>query len=630
MTSEDYATMPVPSDPQLSPDGRRVAFVLTGADMERSMYDPDVWLVGADGSNPISLAHSSRRDAMPRWAPDGRRIAFLSNRGESAQIWLIDPDGGEASQLTRHPTPIDWFAWSPEGERIAFLARDPEPAAEAAAREARDDARVVGQAERHQHLWTIAPGSGSSSRITSGDFSVIGFDWSPDGKRFALVTAPGTGLADRFGADLHLVSSTGGPTEPLLVRAGPDFAPRFSPDGRWIAFSSGEGAIDWAADQHLAVLPVGGGEPRVVSAAYDRHLEQFTWASDSRALYFDGQWNMRHQLWRIGLDGRLADLSGLPGVSSQAHFVPAADRVAFIHQNLTTPPEVWISPIGTFRPKRLTDVNARHRDLQLAPTRVVRWKNPNDGLEIEGLLTLPLFYRSGTRVPLLLFVHGGPSSSFNEEFLGYLHHVYPVHVFAARGYAVLRPNVRGSGGYGSAFRQLNRADWGGGDFDDAMAGVDHLVAEGIADPSRLGIMGWSYGGFLSAWAITQTDRFRAASIGAPVIDLLSMEGTSDIPGFIGSFFAVVPWREQELLRERSPLTHLAKAKTPALIQHGEEDRRVPLSQGRILYRALRDLGVPVTMVIYPRTPHVAREPRLRIDVMNRNLSWFDRFLSDDR
>ncbi len=203
-------------------------------------------------------------------------------------------------------------------------------------------------------------------------------------------------------------------------------------------------------------------------------------------------------------------------------------------------------------------------------------------------------------------------------------------MFAARGYAVFRPNPRGSGGYGESFRQANRADWGGADFRDVMTGIDALVAQGIADPERLGIAGWSYGGFLAAWAITQTDRFRAASIGAPVVDLLSMEGTSDIPGFITSFFGTVPWSAGELIRAHNPISHVAKAKTPALIQQGEDDPRVPLSQGLMLHQALLDLGVPVTMVVYPRTAHAPREPKLRIDVMKRNLWWFDRWIKGIR
>ncbi|HEU5163012.1 MAG TPA: S9 family peptidase, partial [Thermoanaerobaculia bacterium] len=407
--------------------------------------------------------------------------------------------------------------------------------------------------------------------------------------------------------------------------------PRFSPDGRWIGFVTGQGKADWAADDDLAIVPARGGAAKIISPDYDRHVEQFTWAPDSRTIYWSGPWNLREQLFRVGIDGSgFTDLSRVAGVATDAHFLPSRDLVAYVGESLNEPPEVFVSPLSRFAPRRLTDLNARYRDLQRAERRVVRWKNPQDGLEIEGILTLPIGYRPGERVPLLTFVHGGPSSQFSEEFLGYLAHVYPTHIFAARGYAVLQPNPRGSGAYGESFRQANRADWGGGDFRDVMAGVDSLIEQGIADPERLGIMGWSYGGFLSAWAITQTDRFRAASIGAPVVDLLSMEGTSDIPGFITSFFGTVPWNAGDLIRAHNPLSHVGKVKTPALIQHGEDDPRVPFSQSQMLHQALVDLGVPVTMVAYPRTTHTAREPRLRMDVMKRNLWWFDKWIKGDQ
>lgn len=626
MTVVDYATMPVPSSPRLSPDGTRVVFVLRRADLEQSVYDTDLWLVNADGSNLISLAHSRRSETMPRWSPDGRRIAFLSTRGGSNQVWAIDPDGGEAAPLTSHETSIEAFAWSPDGSRIAFLARQPEDDQRRARSRERDDAFEVGSYARHQHLTILDLESGETMLVPTGPGSVLEFDWSPDGGGFVISRAPGTGLAERFDSDLFLVR--GNDLAPLVAQPGPDIEPRFSPDGAWVAYSTGRGRMDWSADHHLAVVSVSNGSSADRTASYQRHIETSFWDDDSGDLYFEGPWNLQRRLYRVR-GTSVEPLSDLGGYASDAHFVPSLDRVAFIHETLTAPPEVWISPINRFAPKALTSVNAALRERALAPTRILRWKNPEDGLQIEGILSLPLDYEPGQRVPLLLFVHGGPASYFTEEFLGYFHHVYPVHVFAARGYAVLRPNIRGSGAYGEPFRQANRKDWGGADFRDAMAGVDLLVREGIADPERLGIMGWSYGGFLSAWAITQTDRFRAASIGAAIVDLSAMEGTSDIPGYIASFFEALPWTDDALMRSRSPIAHIARAKTPALIQHGEADQRVPLSQGQMLYRALVDLGVPVTMVTYPRSAHTAREPKLRIDVMERNLWWFDRWIRGD-
>ncbi len=629
MTLEEIATMPSLGSPRLSPDGKRVAFVVTEADLAASRYESDIWLVGTDGGAPFPLAHSEEGDWDPQWSPGGT-LAFLSDRRGTTQIWRIDPRGGEAVPLSTHTTSVGDYRWSPDGASIAFVARDAEPAALSARRRERDDARVVGAGRRHEHLWILDVASGTARRVTEGEFTVFAYDWSPDGKRFVIATSTGTGLTDKFTSDLYLVDAAGGELTPLVVQPGTDTNPRWSPDGRWIAFVTGQGVEDWAADDDLAVVPPTGGTPRVLSAAYDRHVEHVTWSADSKTIFFNGPWNMRDQLFRVNVDGTgFTDISKLPGVASDAHFASARDAVAYVGESLTEPPEVFVSSLSRFAPRPLTAINARYRAFDRGETRVFRWKNPEDGLELDGLLTLPLGYREGERPPLLTIVHGGPSSQFSENFLHYLSVRYAIDAFAARGYAVFCPNPRGSGGYGEPFRKANRADWGGADFRDVMTGIDALVARRIADPERLGIAGWSYGGFLSAWAITQTDRFRAASIGAPVVDLLAMEGTSDIPGFITSFFGTVPWSAGDLIRAHNPLSHVAKTRTPALIQHGDQDVRVPLSQSLMLRQALEDLGVPVTMVVYPRSGHAPREPKLRIDVMKRNLWWFDTWIKGD-
>ncbi|HEX6087988.1 MAG TPA: prolyl oligopeptidase family serine peptidase, partial [Thermoanaerobaculia bacterium] len=285
-------------------------------------------------------------------------------------------------------------------------------------------------------------------------------------------------------------------------------------------------------------------------------------------------------------------------------------------------------------PRQLTDHNASYRNRTVGETRLIRWKNPKDQLEIEGLLTLPAGYKGG-RVPLLTFVHGGPASRFDQGFLGYHGTTYAPQVLAEKGFAILRPNPRGTGGYGAAFRAANLNDWGGMDWLDVNAGIDYLIERGIADPSRLGMFGWSYGGFLSAWAIGHSDRLKAISVGAPVTDLLSYHGTADIRDFIPHYFeqrdtpvdtTLDEMRHAplslELLRAHSPLWHLKKTSAKILIQHGENDERVPLSQGIMLYRMLEELGVDVKMVTYPRSGHGIREPKLRMDLMRRNVEFF--------
>jgi dipeptidyl aminopeptidase/acylaminoacyl peptidase len=368
------------------------------------------------------------------------------------------------------------------------------------------------------------------------------------------------------------------------------------------------------------------------------------WSSDSRTIYFEGAWNTTAQLFRVNADGNgFANLSNVDGVIDSTSVDARHGVAAFVFENLTEPPELYVSSLARFVPRRLTNINAEYRGRALGATRLIRWKNPKDGLEIEGLLTLPVGYVAGKHVPLLTFAHGGPASHFDQAFLGYLPFIYPVQVFAANGFAVLRPNPRGSGGYGEKFRAANRNDWGGMDWMDINAGIDKVIADGIADPQRMGFMGWSYGGFMAAWAEGHSDRFRAISIGAPVVDLVSFHGTSDIRDFIPNYFLPAPAETPEaqamsdapvlqqmrhaplsldLLREHSPLWHLKPTGAAILIQHDEGDERVPMSQGTMLYRMLDELGVNVTMVTYPHTPsHTPREPKLRIDAGRRNVEF---------
>ena len=611
LTVEDYATMPQIAAPQWAPDGKRIAYVVTKADLERSVYDSDVWIIDADGANDRKLTDGTGADFRPRWSPDGSRIAFLSDRNGKNLIFLADATSGEVRPLTNEPTPVRDFEWSPDGKQIAFTRIDEPTEEEEKRAKEKDDARVIGAVTKHVHLYIADATSGEVRRLTRGDATVFTFSWSPDSKEIAFARGSAPGLDGLYHTDLHAVSMSG-ETRPIVVRPGIDHTPVWSPDGNWIAFTGGGGVDHWIVEHDLYVVPAAGGRPRMISKDYGGTPDQVLWSDDSRSLWIEGPWRTTTQLFRVNADGTaFTNVTKVDGMVTDADL--DRGRAAYIYQSLTEPPELFVDR------RQLTHHNDAYRNRELGETRVIRWKNPNDGLEIEGLLTLPVGYQRGTRVPLLTFVHGGPASRFDQAFLGYLGPVYAPHALAAHGFAVLRPNPRGSNGYGLAFRRANQGDWGGLDWIDINAGIDKVIADGIADPKRLGMMGWSYGGFIAAWSLGHSDRFLAVSVGAAIVDLLSFHGTTDVRDYIPAYFDGMP---RDVLRAHSPAWTLKKTRAKVLIQHGEADERVPLSQGMLLYRLLDELETDVTMVVYPRTPHAPREPKLRIDVARRNLELF--------
>jgi dipeptidyl aminopeptidase/acylaminoacyl peptidase len=356
---------------------------------------------------------------------------------------------------------------------------------------------------------------------------------------------------------------------------------------------------------------------------FDEQPGLISWSADGKHIYFTETHGTVGRLAALPVDG------GAPLLVSNLDFnvngaAPNAtgSTVAMTSQWSDRPPEVFVSRLDRFVPRQVSRVH----ELPNAPlgrTTALRWKS--DGRDIEGLLTYPVGYRAGQRVPLLVVVHGGPTGVFTQSFIGTAS-PYPIAAFASRGYAVLRVNPRGSSGYGRDFRYANYRDWGGGDYRDIMRGVDHIIELGVADSTRLGIMGWSYGGYMTSWVITQTKRFKASSVGAGVTNLMSFTGTADIPGFIPDYMGGEYWDNFDAWRSRSAMFHIKGVTTPTLIQHGERDLRVPVSQGYELYNALKRQNVPVKMVVYPRQPHGIQEPKLVLDAMQRNLEWFDRWI----
>lgn len=672
----------------ISPDGSRVAFVVREPLMEgsRSEYRSHVWMAGTDGVGARQWTHGEDSTGSPAFSPDGARLAFTTSRdGENGdsetQVWALPLDGGEARPLTAAGNGVGAYRWSPDGTRIAFTMRDPETPEEKEAREEKRDVIVVDRDFKYSHLYVVSVPDVDEEpaepvRLTEGEFHVTGFSWAPDGARIvfshrsdprintgrlngdiSVVTVPTADEVEtrvetrraREGEETEQAEDEGegeepeeegeardtppdleavGEVTPLVEGAGVEGDPTWSPDGRWIAYVSTGDRPEPIGLGDVYVVSPDGGTPRMLAETPDRSASILAWSRDGRDVYLVESLGTTRHLIAVPLEGdeirRLSTGDGVIGAVSTSR---GADRMAFTWQTTDTPWDVYVSPIPAYEPRRVTDLHADVPKPAMGRTELLTWRS-EDGLEIEGLLTYPVDYEEGRRYPLILNVHGGPAGVYSQGFTGGPS-IYMLQYFAEQGFAILRPNPRGSTGYGKDFRFANFQDWGYGDFRDLMSGVDHVIDMGVAHADSLLLMGWSYGGYMTSWAVTQTDRFKAASMGAGLPNLVSMTTTTDIQDYLVGHMGVEFWEDYDRYERHSAIYHIANVVTPTQVIHGAEDLRVPFTQGQEFYRALDRRGVPTEMIVYPRTPHGPREPKFLMDVSERILAWFEEHLRRD-
>lgn len=614
-----------------SPDGKLVAYTETRAVMEaeKSEMVSQIFLAAADGSRRVQLTRGEKGASAPAFSPDGRFVYFLSERSGKPNIWRIAVDGGEAEMLTDWKGEIGSYKVSPDGKWIAFTGRRPDDEEEKAKKEKRDWV-VVDEKPKNHSLWMIpaepdSQGKREAREVVPATRHITNFDWSPDARRIAFEHRPAPKADDWTRSDLSEVEVESGQVRVLAATGAAEQDPHYSPDGRYLAFTVSTEPPRWPGEERIAVMPLPGGDRRLLAPTYDERPNLLGWTRDSSRLVFSEMKRTRSALYTLPLEGSPTTVyEPTQGVLGSVTLNLTGTHAGFARESSTEAPEAYVLNLGGGAPVQVSRANTDLPKLPLGETRVVRWKAP-DGLEIEGLLTYPVGYEAGKKYPLILNIHGGPAGVYTESFIG-RPGIYPLAAFAARGYAILRPNPRGSGGYGKTFRFANVSDWGGKDYEDLMAGVDHVIGMGVADPDRMAVMGWSYGGFMTSWVIGHTQRFKAAVVGAAVTNLWSFTGTSDIPGFLPDYFAGEPWDNFEAYRRHSPMSYVKNVATPALILHGEADVRVPISQGYELYNALKRRGVTTKMVVYPRTPHGPREPKFLLDIMQRHLDWVEKYV----
>lgn len=619
--------------PRVSPDGKRVVYTVTEAvtTADKSEFLTQLWLGNIATKENIQLTFGDKSSTNPRWSPDGNWIAFTSNRKDNKNnIYLLNVNGGEAEPLTEVKTSVADFAWSPDGRSIAFRMTDAKSEEEEKNDKAKNDFRWVDENLKMSRLYVIpvqknANGKREPRKLTEANYNVTEYDWSNDGSRIVFSHTRTSGANDWPSADVSIVEVANGKVTVLTNTPAAEMTPSYSPDGKSIAMLVSDNPPRWAQSGVIQIFPATGGAPKTIAASYDGQPQITGWSPDGKRIYFAEQKGTGTQFYNVDVAAnRIEEFKATPVVSGNFNLNQTGTMFGFVGQTSETPAEVFVVSVADFKPVQITRVNADVKLPAIGRTEVIRWKS-KDGKEIEGLLTYPVGYQAGRRVPLILNIHGGPAGVFQQTFLGG-RGAYPLATFAARGYAILRPNPRGSSGYGTEFRRANTKDWGMGDYQDLMTGVDHVIQMGVADPDRLGVMGWSYGGYMTSWIVTQTKRFKAASAGAPVTNLMSFNGTADIPSFVPDYFGGQSWDIVEVYQKHSPMFNVKGVSTPTMVQHGEADVRVPISQGYEFYNALKTQGVPTRMLVLPRQPHGPNEPKMQMAAMKANLEWFEKYI----
>lgn len=621
-------------DVQISPDGSLVAFVVSREYTEggHKLLASSIWLAPADGSaSARQFTSGPGADTRPRWRPDGQALAFLSDREQDGilQIYTISLDGGEARRLTRAKGGVDDLAWGPDGSHIAYVAPDALSEEEERRHRERDDTMYVDHDDKYARLWVIGERGEEPRAVTPAEYQVRGFAWFADG--WAVVTSP-TPKEDDYNLAWTLRQvHPGEPERTIWQGRYPLLSLSASEDGKVLAWTH-SGAIAGDPVDEIWILEVGG-EARRALSEFAGGLVKARVLWDGSGVLVVGVNGTHHAVGRLARAGAEAVMVlrdhtlvcergiGEPIISMSRD----GSWYACALEDGTHPANVWTGRVGE-TPRQITNGNPALREVRLGASESVRWEAP-DGQTIEGVLIYPSEFVEGQRYPLVVQVHGGPHWQWLDRLMIGWHDW--AQWLAAHGYMVLLPNPRGSFGRGLAYLWSNRGAWGIGDFPDILSGVDALIERGLADPERLGIGGWSYGGYMTAWSIGHSDRFKAAIVGAGVIDMLSFQA-SDIPSWLPEEELLAqPWDNPEIYARCSPISYAGKMTTPTLILHGEADKRVPVGQGRELYAALRARAVPTDMVIYPREEHPILERHHQRDLLERVLDWYNRWLKPE-
>ncbi len=618
-----------------SPDGKKVLYSVREAVMtdDRSEYVNQIFLCNSDGSNTIQLTKSDKNSGNPKWSNDGNWISFTSSRDGKNNLYVMSIAGGEAEKMTDVKTGVGDYLWRFDDKAIVYSMMDELSNEDEKNKKGKSDWYFVEEEIKQNRLYMLQLGDKDSTgkykvnKLTTENYNINSFDWSPDAKHIAFSHGKSPKANDNVYSDISILELESEKVMPLATTGAGETSPIYSPDGKYLVYYCTTDPVDWSGPEHAKVIELATGKSWRLAATPDENGGLIGWTADSKSVLWQETRRTLSGIYVLGIDGKSvrllndksSDFIGNTTLNSKG------THLGFVLQNTTRPGEAHTSGLSAFTPVKLSNINPELANRPVPKTEVIKWKT-FDGKEIDGLLTYPLHYEPGKKYPLILNIHGGPAGVFTQTFIAGNSGSYPIAAIAEMGIFVLRPNPRGSSGYGTEFRMANRRDWGGGDYKDLMAGVDYVLKMGVADEKNLGVMGWSYGGFMSSWIVGQTDRFKAASIGAPVVDLAHQNLTDDIAGFLPSYMKSDPWNDWAVYDQWSPLRYVQNVKTPVMLQHCEGDQRVPISNAIMFFNALKRRGLPVRMLAMPRQGHGPTEPKMAMITMKSNLEWMGKYL----
>ena len=634
LTVKDMLSFKRISQLSLSPFDSKIAFVVKEPDFEKSKYNQDIWVVDVFKKKTFKFAFSSENEINPLWSSDGGYLAFLSDRGIREdkeddeeelknQIWIIPTNGGEAQKLTSAEMGVLDYRWMPDGKKIVYLTLESLSSAQKKKKkmdkEKKFDVTIVDKEKYKKEFWEIDLKNKDSKKIFVGDYGISEFEVSPCAEKIVYSTNYSGEENDYTEFDLWVLSLKTKKTSQLTFRKGAEEGPLWSPDGERIAFIAPFDSSLSFSQPDIWIIDSNDENLKNLTLGFDRCVDEIEWSKDGKYIYFVAEDKTNNLIYRISLrDKKIKEV--ISGKKFCYDMRLGKEKIAFVSGDSVSTFEVFCSTLKGKRMTKLTDLNPHLKDFYINPQEVISWRS-TDGWEIEGLLVKPYNFSEGIKYPMIVFVHGGPFGRVGNYFLS-----VSCQYYASYGYVVFAPNFRGSSGYTNEFGVANKGDLGGGDFQDIMSGIDYVISLGFVDPEKIGITGGSYGGFLVNWAITQTDRFKAAVSEFGIFDFKSDYGNTYISRWDREYLGAYYWENMEPYKRFSPSTYVQNVKTPVLILHGDEDPNCFISSSKELYRALKDLGQTVEFVRYPREEHGFSELNHIVDEEERIIYWFDKYL----